>query len=112
VLPDDEAVVMTVLPDPLAAALPEDDAPAGELLAAPVLLLLAPLEHAAASTAMPTAPVTPAASLAATGIRFTLEFHIVFRLLSSAVVPRQSCSPNWVSIQVRDEGRTWIGWQR
>ena len=96
VLPDDEAVVMTVLPDPLAAALPEDDAPAGELLAAPVLLLLPPLEHAAARTATPTAPVTPAASLAATGIRFTLEFHIVFvsclaRLCRASPAPPTGC---------------------
>jgi hypothetical protein len=78
VFPDDEAVVMTVAPDPLAAALPGADAPAVEPLdAAGVLLLLLPLEHAAASSATPTAPPTPAASLAGAGIRFTMEFLIV-----------------------------------
>jgi hypothetical protein len=44
--------------------------------AAPVLLLV-PLEHAAASTATPTAPPTPAASLAGDDIRFTMGNRIV-----------------------------------
>ena len=48
--------------------------PAAELAGALVLLL--PLEHAAASTAIPTAPPTPAASLAGAGIRFTMENRI------------------------------------
>jgi hypothetical protein len=87
VFPDDDAVVMTVAPDPLAAALLGADAPAGELLAAPVLLLLPPLEQAATSRAAPTAPPTPVASLAGAGIRFTLEILIVFFSLSSTAVP-------------------------
>jgi hypothetical protein len=70
--PDDDAVLITMAPEPLAA-----DAPAGELLAA-APLLLPPLEHAATSNAAPTAPLTPAASLAGGGIRFTMEFLIVF----------------------------------
>jgi hypothetical protein len=72
----DEAVAMTAA-DPLALPLAEAPPVAGEPVAAdPVLLLLPPLEHAAASTATPTALATPAASLAGPGIRFTLEFHI------------------------------------
>lgn len=69
---DDEAVVIIMEPDPLAA-----DAPAGELPAAAPVLPLLPLEHAAARTATPTAPPIPAASLAGTDIRF-LESFIVF----------------------------------
>jgi hypothetical protein len=72
---EDEAVLMTMAV-PLAEAPLEAGALLAEPAAAPVLLLV--LEHAAASTATPTAPPTPAASLAGTGIRFTLEFHIVF----------------------------------
>jgi hypothetical protein len=87
VFPDDDAVVITVVPDPLAAALLGADAPAGELLAAPVLLLLPPLEQAATSRAAPTAPPTPVASLAGVGIRFTLEILIVFFSLSSTAGP-------------------------
>ena len=85
--PDDDAVVMTVAPDPLAAPLLGADAPAGELLAAPVLLLLPPLEQAAVNSATPTAPPTPVASLAGAGIRFTLESLIVFISLSSTAAP-------------------------
>jgi hypothetical protein len=80
VFPDDDAVLITVAPDPLplAAAL-LGAAAAGELLAAaPVLLLLLPLEQAATSSAAPTPPPTPAASRAGPGIRFTMEFLIVF----------------------------------
>jgi hypothetical protein len=91
VLPEDEAVVMTVadvLALPLAAA--PLGAAAGELLAgALVLLLLLPLEHAATSAAAPIAPPTAAASLARAGTRLTMEFLIV-RLLSSATQPRQA----------------------
>jgi hypothetical protein len=107
--PDDEAVVMTVAPDPLAAALLGADAPAGEPLAAPGLLLLLPLEHAATSIAAPTAPPTPAASLAGAGIRFTMEFLIVF--FSHLALPARPSphSPKWLSIQVRAGARTWIG---
>jgi hypothetical protein len=90
---DEEAVLMTVEPDPLApplAALLGADAPAGELLAAaPVLLLLLPLAHAATRTATPTAPPTPAASRAGADIRCNTEFLIVFVSLSSAACPRQ-----------------------
>jgi hypothetical protein len=84
VFPDDDAVVMTVEPDPLAAA----------LLAAPVLLLLPPLEHAATSMAAPTAPPTPVASLAGAGIRFTLEILIVF--FSHPARPGRASSPEGV----------------
>jgi hypothetical protein len=52
-----------------------------------VLLLLPPLEQAATSSAAPTAPPTPVASLAGAGIRFTLEILIVFFSLSSTAVP-------------------------
>jgi hypothetical protein len=75
--------LITVAPDPLAAAL-LGAAAAGELLAAPVLLLLPPLEQAATSSAAPTAPPTPAASRAGIGIRFTMEFLIVFLSPSTA----------------------------
>jgi hypothetical protein len=80
---DDEAVLMTVAPDALApplagallaGALLGADAPAGVLDAAG--LLLAALEHAAASSATPTAPPTPVASLAGADIRF-MEFLIM-----------------------------------
>src|ERR1700733_12544447 len=77
---DDEAVVMTVAPDalapPLAGALLGADAPAGVLDAAGLLVLPA-LEHAAASSATPTAPPTPVASLAGADIRL-MDFLIVF----------------------------------
>jgi hypothetical protein len=97
--PDDEAVVMTVavvLALPLAAALLAGAA--GELLAgAVVLLLLLLLEHAATSTAAPTAPPTPAASLAGADIRFIMEFLIVFpsRLARSG---RASSTPQGLSL--------------
>jgi hypothetical protein len=72
VLPDDEAVVITVEPDPLALA-----AGAAALgLAPPAAELLLPLLHAAASNAAPSAPPTPTASRAGARIRFTLEFLI------------------------------------
>jgi hypothetical protein len=84
---DDEAVVMTVAPDP--AALPPAALPpaallgaaaagelAGELAGAEDAVLLLPLLHAATSTATPTAPVTPAASLAGADIRFITETRI------------------------------------
>ena len=62
---DDEAVVMTMEPDPLAPA------------AAPgLLLVLPPLEHAAARTATTAAPPTPVASLPTGDIRFTMELVI------------------------------------
>jgi len=61
-----------VAPDALALPL-EDDAPAGEpLAAAPVLLL--PLLHAATSSAAPSAPPTPATSLVLPDTRLTIEF--------------------------------------
>jgi hypothetical protein len=76
VFPDDVAVVMTVPPDaaelPLAALA---GAAAPDELAGAALLLL-PLAHAAASSATPTAPPTPAASLAGPGILFMLEARI------------------------------------
>jgi hypothetical protein len=79
VFPDDEAVLMTVEPDPLApplaGALLDPAAAAGELLAgAAAELLLLPLAHAATSSPTPTAPPTPAASLAGADIRFTMDF--------------------------------------
>jgi hypothetical protein len=61
----------------------EVDAPALELapaavpVAAPgLLLVLLPLEHAAARTATAATPPTPVASLAAGDIRFTMELVI------------------------------------
>jgi hypothetical protein len=69
---DDETVVMTVEPEPPAAAL-EDDAPAGELPAAAVLLL--PVLHAATSSATPKALPAPAASRARADIRFATKFR-------------------------------------
>jgi hypothetical protein len=73
---DDDAVVMTVLPDALAPPALLAGA-AAALLAGAAALLLLPLEHAATSIATPTAPPTPAASLAGADIRFTIEFLIV-----------------------------------
>jgi hypothetical protein len=73
VSPDDEAVVMTVEPDPLAPAL---DAPAAPPVAAGELLLPPPLEHAAAKTATAAALLTPVASLTAGDIRVHMEFVI------------------------------------
>jgi hypothetical protein len=73
VFPDAVEVVMTVAPDAL--LLPA--AAAGELAAGAAALLL-PLEHAATSRPTPTAPPTPAASLAGADIRFTMEYLIVF----------------------------------
>jgi hypothetical protein len=93
---------MTVAPDPLAAALLGPDAPAGELVAAGVLLLL-PLEHAAVSIATPTAPPTPAASLAGPDIRFTMEFLIVFVSRLGRPAHASSHYPKRPSIQVRGE---------
>jgi len=72
---DDETVVMTVEPEPPAAAF-EDDAPAGELLpAAPVLL---PVLHAATSSATPKALPAPAATRAGADIRLAMKFRIAF----------------------------------
>jgi hypothetical protein len=76
---DDDAVVMTVAP-PDALAPPALLAGAAALLAGAAgaaALLLLPLEHAATSIATPTAPPTPAASLAGADIRFTIESLIV-----------------------------------
>jgi len=53
------------------------------------VLLLVPLEHAAASTATATAPPTPVASLAGVDIRFTMGNRIVY-LLSGGARPRQA----------------------
>jgi hypothetical protein len=72
---EDEAVSMTVAPDAL-AALAEDDGPAGELLAAPVVLLV-PLLHAATSSAAPSAPPALAASLMLPDTRLNMEFPIL-----------------------------------
>jgi hypothetical protein len=81
---DDEAVVMTVAPDPLAA----------ELLLAAALVLLPPLLHAATSSAAPNAPPTAATSLAVAGTRFTLDFLIMFvsRLARLSPVGQSDCS--------------------
>jgi hypothetical protein len=77
---DDVAVLMTVAP-PDALAPPALLAGAAAALlavaAGAAALLLLPLEHAATSIATPTAPPTPAASLAGADIRFTIEFLIV-----------------------------------
>lgn len=117
--PDAEAVVMTIVPDPLAAALlgaalPGADDAAGALLAAALLLLLLlllllPLAHAAASTATPTAPPTPAASLTEAGIRLILESFIVFVSRLARLSRASSPLPKCLSLQVRREVRTRIG---
>jgi hypothetical protein len=86
---EDEAVSMTVAPDVL-ALLPEDDAPAGEPLAAPVVLLLA-LLHAATSSAAPSAPPTPATSLVLPDTRLNMEFPILL-VSGPAGHPRQLSS--------------------
>jgi hypothetical protein len=70
---DDETVVMTVEPEPPAAAL-EDDAPAGELLPAAAVPLL-PVLQAATSSATPKALPAPAASRARADIRFATKFR-------------------------------------
>src|ERR1700722_3252741 len=77
---DDLAVVMTVPPDAPAAALGEDDAPAGEAGAAgaaAVLPVLAALLHAATSSAAPTPPPTPTAAFARPDIRLNLDFPMM-----------------------------------
>ena len=96
VLPEDVAVVMTVAPDPLAVPVA---AAAGELLAGELLagveVLLLPLEQAAASTATPTMPPTPVASLAGAGIRLTIEFLIMMFFFHLALpAGSTSASPN------------------
>jgi hypothetical protein len=69
---------------------PPELAPAGVPVTEPgLLLVLLPLEHAAARTATAAAPPTPAASFAAGDIRFTMEVVICVYLPSSAVPPRQ-----------------------
>jgi hypothetical protein len=73
--PEDVAVVMTVPPE-LAPAL-EDDPAAGDAGAAAPVPLLAALLHAATTTAAPSAPPTPATSLARLDRRLTLNFSIV-----------------------------------
>src|ERR1700733_11624765 len=92
---DDDAVVMTVAPaalaPPLAGALLGADAPAGVLDAAGVLL--AALEHAAASSATPTAPPTPVASLAGADMRF-MDFLMVFVSCLARSFRASSHSPN------------------
>jgi hypothetical protein len=70
VFPDDVAVVMTVPP-----AAPDAAALLAALAGAAALLLL-PLEHAATSSAAPTAPPTPAASLARPDTVFVMETRI------------------------------------
>jgi hypothetical protein len=96
VSPDDVAVAMTVDPDPLPLAALLEPAAAGELAAGAAELLLPPLAHAATSTATPTAPPTPAASLAGADIRFTLEYLTVFvsclaRLAAPVPTPPNGC---------------------
>src|SRR5580692_11286816 len=78
VFPDAVAVVMTVPPEPLAAAELPAAAPLAADDAGAAALLLPPLLQAAASSATPTAPPTPAASLAGTGMRLIVEFRMVF----------------------------------
>jgi hypothetical protein len=103
VFPDDEAVLITVEPDPLApplagallaGALLDPAAAAGELLAGAAELLLLPLAHAATSSPTPTAPPTPAASLAGADIRFIMEFLITFISRLARPVRASSHSPN------------------
>jgi hypothetical protein len=101
VFPDDEAVLMTVEPDPLApplaGALLAPAAAAGGLLAGAAELLLLPLAHAATSSPTPTAPPIPAASLAGVDIRFTTDFLIVFVSCLARPIRAGSHSPKGLS---------------
>jgi hypothetical protein len=110
VSPDDVAVVISVDPDPppLAAAL-LGAAAAGELAAGAAALLLLPLAHAATSTATPTAPPTPAASLAGADIRFTMEYLTVF-VSCLARSGRASPLPQMTVDVGTGRRRTWIGY--
>ena len=101
-------VAADALPPPLAGALLGADAPAGVLLDAAGALLLPALEHAAANSATPTAPPTPVASLAGADMRL-MDFLIVFRLLSSAALPRQFLLPQMTVDTGTGQGDTWIG---
>jgi hypothetical protein len=81
---EDEAVSMTVPPDalpPLLAA-----APAGVPLAAAPVLLVPPLLHAATSTAAPSAPPTPVASLVRPDARLNLDSLVLLIRFSCSVV--------------------------
>jgi hypothetical protein len=73
--PDEFAVVMTVAPEELAPAL-EDDPPVGDAAGA-AALLVPPLLHAATTTAAPSAPPTPATSLARLDTRPNVDFRMV-----------------------------------
>jgi hypothetical protein len=89
-----EAVLMTVPPDAPALLLGDDPAaagvPAAGVPAAPVLLLLPALLHAATSSAAPSAPPTPAASLARPDSRLNLDLPILLHLLPGAVIRASS----------------------
>jgi hypothetical protein len=107
---DDFAVVMTVPPDDAPAPVPEedapalgDDAPAGEAGAAAELPVLAALLHAATTTAAPSAPPTPAASLARLDTRLNLDLPMM--LISRPARSPASASRESLSVEVRTKHR-------
>jgi hypothetical protein len=111
---EDFAVVMTVPPEELAPALGEDAAGADEAgadeagaagAAGAAALLLAALLHAATTTAAPSAPPTPAASLARLDTRLNLDFPIVF--ISRPARSAAPASRNSLSVELRAE--RWKG---
>jgi hypothetical protein len=108
---EDFAVVMTVPPEELAPALGEDAAGADEAgadeagAAGAAALLLAALLHAATTTAAPSAPPTPAASLARLETRLNLDLTIVF--ISRPARLAAPASRNSLSVELRAE--RWKG---
>lgn len=99
VSPDAVAVVMTVAP-PAAAALLGAAAAAELAGAAGTELLLLPLEHAAASSATPTAPPTPAT--------FTMENRIV--LVSRLAGPEPARPRYFVTVTLGYGKRRVLDW--
>jgi hypothetical protein len=108
---DDFAVVMTVpAADDAPAPVPADDAPAvgddapaGEAGAAAELPVLAALLHAATTTAAPSAPPTPATSLARLDTRLNLDLPMT--LISRPARSPAPASRESLSVEVRTEHR-------
>jgi hypothetical protein len=98
---DDEAVLMTVPPElPAAAGLPAA-APLAADDGADAALLLPPLLQAAASSATPTAPPTPAASFAGTGMRLIVELRMVFASRPARQAAPGFCFARWLLTELR-----------
>jgi len=100
-------VVITVPPDAPAlgvdAPAPGDDAPAGEAGAAAELPVLAALLHAATTTAAPSAPPTPATSLARLDTRLNLDLPMM--LISRPARSSAPASRESLSVEVRTKCR-------